>query len=819
MEKLRCFSSALALFAALSLSAAPAPDPTYTALRASRPDGRAVALTNFEFDRDVYHFTLNGTLHLLGRVDGKELGGVFIGDGSYTLTPASPAERKSLSLNTGDDKLTALTDKIERAVFFDSELVKKAASKPGEGSPSPDAIKAYEDFLNNQRKEFKSNLHIRVLQDLLDPSPTPLFLAFVRGHSYGPAVLGVDPRGYDAAFGGSGSLLDGGEKTFLVNLQNTKGGLWYLSFMKSELDGGTANVVSRPAIADKYVVDTTIAPNAEISGSTTISLTPRGTVHVLPFALDGKLRIDDVSYSKADANPPAWTPVAFIQEKPEEDDDSAAIFTTPLDARVPYLVKVTYHGIDKHVLEDAGDGNYTVRARSSWYANIGRFSEPAMFELKFHYPQKNQLIAVGSETENKVEGDQRVSTWKSPRPLRVAGFNYGKFKKLSTPDKESGMTVDVYTNQGEPSIIRDINAALRSGGEGDDLVTEGMAQQVHIDTASLAQAAFADAANTVRVGNLYFGPLADNRIAVTQQSQWFFGQSWPGLIYLPYLAFVNGTVRNTLGFGADMKDFVDVVGPHEMSHQWWGHQVGWSTYHDQWLSEGFAEFSAMLVLQLTGNPKAANNLWEKKRKSIIEKPTGATITSDSAGPITQGVRLSTWRNGSAYSSIVYNKGAYVLHMLQMAMADQTKPNRDEAFIAMMKDFATTYAGKNASTDDFQRVVEKYVPQQMKLTKDGKLDYFFHQWVWGTAVPKYVSNLDVKDIGGGKYQLSGTITQSEVPDDFAVTMPLYLQFDKGLAKIGSIVLVGNQTQPVKAEIPLPQKPQKLLINANHDVLSR
>jgi hypothetical protein len=314
----RLFLSAIALVAALSLSAAP--DPTYTALRASRPDGRTVAVTNFAFDRDVYHLTLNGTLHLLAPVDGKEVGAVFTGDGIATLTPATPPERRQLAINSGDDKLTVLTEKFERAVFFDAALVKQVAATATRGAPAPDATKAFDDFSSVERRKLHDNVHIRVLQELLDPVTQPLFLAFIRGRNYGPAFLGVDPRGYDVAF--STSLLDGGEKTYLSNLDDTKGGLWYLAYMKSELDGGTATVLPRPALADRYLIDTTIAPNSEISGSTTIALTVRNATRVLPFALDGKLRIDDVSIAKA-GDAPQFTPAAFIQEKPEEDDNSA----------------------------------------------------------------------------------------------------------------------------------------------------------------------------------------------------------------------------------------------------------------------------------------------------------------------------------------------------------------------------------------------------------------------------------------------------------------------------------------------------------------
>ena len=89
----------LVLFLVLSAaSISAATDPVYTALRDARPDGRSMTLTAFTFDRDVYHFTLNGALHLLAPVNGTTVGAVFVGKGEYTLTPATDDERRSLSL-------------------------------------------------------------------------------------------------------------------------------------------------------------------------------------------------------------------------------------------------------------------------------------------------------------------------------------------------------------------------------------------------------------------------------------------------------------------------------------------------------------------------------------------------------------------------------------------------------------------------------------------------------------------------------------------------------------------------------------------------
>ena len=157
-------------------------------------------------------------------------------------------------------------------------------------------------------------------------------------------------------------------------------------------------------------------------------------------------------------------------------------------------------------------------------------------------------------------------------------------------------------------------------------------------------------------------------------------------------------------------------------------------------------------------------------------------------------------------------------MLRMAMTDQK--NGDAAFAAMMKDFATTYAGKTASTRDFQRIVEKHATPNLKISQDGTLNWFFDQWVHGTAIPKITSKPDFSPGADGKYRLTGTITQSEVPDNFASIVPIYVHFDKtSQAKLGSVVLVGNTSKPVTVELALPKKPQRASVNAMHDVLSR
>ncbi|HEX7829078.1 MAG TPA: M1 family aminopeptidase [Thermoanaerobaculia bacterium] len=783
-------------------------------MRAAKPDGRTIALTNFKFERDVFTFTLNGKLHLLTAVDGKTPGAVFIGQGSYQLDPATPAERMTLGLHSGKKDFTTLNDTFDSAIFLGTALPLAAekASAPAQEAASPQATDRWNDYMKKQKKDLHTNLHVRVLQELVDGGE-PFFFSWLDGKSQPASAIIVDPRGAEAVRLVNSDM--GGEQSMLFVRHDTKGGIWYSSRYRSEVEKGAGPRVLPPADAHHYHIDSTIR-GAELDATTTMTFTPNHDLRVLPIDITASLALASAEFAPA-GDTPQWTAVAFIQEK--DDPDAAVVFPAALKKGEKYLLRTKYSG--KEVLDNAGDGNFTVTRRTNWYPNIGVFNDLATYELRFRTPEKFSIVSVGNETENRVEGADRIATWKATHPIRVAGFNYGKFKKMAETDKVNGTTFEVYTNTGTPDIIREINQFLRAANDaamaGDEEASRYAGSEIRVDAASLAQSAMADGMNTVRTGNVFFGPLADSRVAITQQSQWFSGQSWPTLIYLPYLAFLNGTQRNTLGLN-DARDFVNNVGTHEVAHQWWGHQVGTRSYHDEWISEGFSEFTSALVLQQTSGWAHYNAFWERARKSILEKPRGAQIANNEAGPISQGWRVGTWQNPGAYGVVIYSKGAYVLHMLRMAMWDNQKG--DEAFIRMMKEFATTYAGKEATTADFQRVVEKHAPPVLRLTSDNKLDWFFSQWVYGMPIPKYDAKIEAKDIGGGKYKVSGAITQSGVPDNFAMPVPIYVHFDKtNFVRLGSTVVVGNTSKQVDFEIALPKKPVKFTVNQLHDILAR
>ncbi|HYL06714.1 MAG TPA: M1 family aminopeptidase [Thermoanaerobaculia bacterium] len=865
------FALAVTAWTATTRAVAPGPpppgppvEPTYAALRAARPDGRVAAVHGLVLDRDVFHFEFeSGAFHFLAPVGGRTVGAVFLGHGTLRLNPATAPERRQLALQLGEGRdFEVLTDSFEELVllFADDTAQEIALAAPAvQGAPDARATQAYQRWVDRQRRDFHLNLQLRVLRDLLNTPglSSGVFLALLAGKKLPPALIAVDAEGAGALLRGASRL--GREASLLYVEDPHRGGAWYLSDPRAVVERGRRPPPRPLARALHYWVSTTVPRDTDLAGVTTIRLAVQAPgLRVLPIQLLPRLRIADVAYGLAPpaaaaapaaagsgtgptvapgtARPaePAAVPegppapessraAAVIQEDAKEDGgDAAVVFPEPLAKGAEVLLRIAYRG--DAVLTDAGDKNYVVEARTSWYPNLGVFADPAPFDLEYRVPVGNQVVSVGRLVSERVLGPQSVSEWRTDGAIRVAGFNYGKFKQLARRDADSGVDLEVYTNPGTPDVIRIINAALESRGRREmevDGISGGFAPQAtlgNVNTSRLAEAAMTDGINAGRVFTTYFGPLSEKHVAITQQSQFLFGQSWPSLIFMPYISFLDGTQRQRLGLAA-AKDFVDQVGFHEFSHQWWGHLVTADSYRDQWLEEGFAEFSAALAVQHTQGFGAYEHFWRRARQEIFAKPPRSAVASIDAGPITQGFRLRTERSPDAYRALVYEKGAYVLHMLRMLMWDAADRTPDRRFIAMMHDYAATYAGKQATTADFQQVVERHMVPAMNAAGDGKMSWFFGQWVYGTEVPHYVADLRL-ETAGDEVHIKGKVTQEGVSDGFRTLVPIYLEFDRSqFVRVGLLPMVGKATTPVDVALKPPKKPRGVLINARSEVLAR
>jgi aminopeptidase N len=289
------------------------------------------------------------------------------------------------------------------------------------------------------------------------------------------------------------------------------------------------------------------------------------------------------------------------------------------------------------------------------------------------------------------------------------------------------------------------------------------------------------------------------------------------LVYLPICGFLDTTQQHFMDLRPEDM-YWKVVTPHEVSHQWWGQTVGFRSYRDQWMSEGFADASASIFLQATRpKPDDFREFWKEQRKLITEKNAFGFRPID-VGPVTMGFRLSSPKTGwDIYKNLVYPKGAYILHMIRMMM--WTPKEGDERFKATMHDFVNTYRLQAATTEDFKAVVEKHMGPGMDLDGNGKMDWFFNEYVYGTELPTYHFESQITQ-NGDATSLHFKLTQSEVPADFKMAVPIYLEFSDGrVICLGSISLFGSTTADKTVPLgKLPVAVKRASINYYYDVLA-
>jgi len=799
-----------------ALAPGPNSDPVYQQLRNIGLGGVAVTVKNLELKRDAASFHMHsGTVCFVAPVQGKVTGAVFVGSGNMVLDPPIPTEKSSLKLLTKQDEFV---EEYEHLVlrFTDStyEEIKKAGT-PG-GSCDSGLLRESQNAMRHDR-ELKYNLDARILQDVLSTEPGGLFLAFVHGKKYNSKeIFAIDPHGAPQLVHPVAP-----EEVEFVTYDENKLGTWAAFHFSSEYKGGTAtgNEQNYPYQITHQQLDTTIEKNAHLNGKATTTLVSLvDGLRVLPFDLFSPLRVRKVIDDKQQ-------PLSFIQEDKNDDADFSVVLPQSLKLGEKYTLTTEYDG--KDAIRNEGGGNYYPIARNDWYPNtiFGGLGQYTAYDMTFRIPKGMKMAATGVLVSDSNLGGQDVSVWKSAAPQTVAGFNFGRFKveqaKLATPD----YLVQAYANEEPPDNVRalltEVNGDIPTAGSAPSLLEEHGSTVAlgSMSTLPMLKKALAEAQVAVQLYSSYFGSPPYKQLALTQQWACNYGQSWPGLVYLPSCYFYDVTVRHQLGL--DFRDFGywKVVTPHEVAHQWLGHTVGFDSYRDQWMSEGFADMSASLYIQLIEkNPKRFIEFWNDERTMLIERNNMGFRAID-AGPLTMGYRMSNNRTGfDVTRHLIYPKGAYILHMLRMMMySNQTG---DQDFKAMMHDFVQSYTGRAATTEDFKRMVEKHMTPDMQRLGDGKMDWFFDEYVYGTALPTYKVDSNFEKNSDGGVVLSVKITQSDVDDKFRMLVPLYLELADGrVVSLGRVALVGNNFQDGKIPLKgIKDTPRRALVNYYDDVLA-
>jgi hypothetical protein len=215
----------------------------------------------------------------------------------------------------------------------------------------------------------------------------------------------------------------------------------------------------------------------------------------------------------------------------------------------------------------------------------------------------------------------------------------------------------------------------------------------------------------------------------------FFEEQY-GMAMIPFGGAMEHQTMTSYGAGLVRGNHAyDWVVAHELAHQWWGDMVTPVEWADVWLNEGFASYSEALW---AGNVGGAGEY----------RFTMSTMDHDFSGPL--------YDPESLFSGTVYDKGAWVVHMLRGLLGD-------EDFFAVLRSHASGSAYGNVSTAGFQETCES--------VSGLDLDWFFEEWVYEDwDRPDYRWSWGVRPGANGPV-VQVTVRQVQAGPAFRMPLPL------------------------------------------------
>ncbi|MCH7747846.1 MAG: hypothetical protein IH939_07090 [Acidobacteria bacterium] len=355
-----------------------------------------------------------------------------------------------------------------------------------------------------------------------------------------------------------------------------------------------------------------------------------------------------------------------------------------------------------------GEPRYVYSNRSYWYPQA-LFTDYATATLELTVPPGWGVIASGSPldtnppvTRSTEDGPRRFS-FAALQPARYLSALISRFEEHTSPTRQVRLGDDVT----RPSVPRADKAVFY-----DTLTIDAQGSPRSIEEIDAITDQTADIASFYAslLGDIPYPTLT---VALTDSRL-------PGGHSPAYFAVMNHELPRqpgvTVSWTTDPVSFSRYPSfflAHEIAHQWWGQAVGWKNYHEQWLSEGLAQYFAALYAERDGGPKVFTAILRQMRRWAMR--------NSDEGPIYLGYRLGHLDGEPRiFRALVYNKGAMVLHMLRGLVGD-------DAFFAGLRRFYHQWRFRRAGTDALQLAFE--------IESGRSLGRFFDRWIHDTKLPE------------------------------------------------------------------------------------
>jgi len=379
-----------------------------------------------------------------------------------------------------------------------------------------------------------------------------------------------------------------------------------------------------------------------------------------------------------------------------------------------------------------------------------------------------------------VREHRRTSRFITEKPIARAGFNLGRFETAAS--NSAGVQIHAYAAKivEQPLAAREARAGR------------------HPEPAREVQQIAAEAAGSVDFLSRELDPFPYSKLEITQFPG-LLSQSWPGLVYLSSMAFLDRDERRAAGVHDPYTDLLldRLMLAHETAHQWWGDAVDWISYRDEWLIEALANYSALLMLEQQ-DPNAMRIALDYYRGELLRETRNGPLAD--AGPVTLGMRLTSAKFPSAFEPVMYGRGTWLIHMLRTMLRNASGGKDDALFFSALKALLAQSPNHKISTRDLQLAFEKVLPPS--LTYEGKhdLEWFFDTWVNGTSIPQLTLDGVRISTSGSKVVVRGTVRQSHAARDLVTAVPIYSVDESGKAKFLNFVFADDSETSFRLTAP-------------------
>lgn len=790
-------------------------------------------------EREDVHITLDdGEIAFTQAVNGRITGAFFEGEGEILLIPPDRVERRSLGLFTSS---AVLEEKFTTAFFrFNDDVAEELANSLRTSDEDAQAfVKKWDGTVNSLAEADALRLLTSFLNGTNDAKGKVIPPA--GDHMLRVRIGGVHLGVFDLFFD-----TDAREQISVGQLDHDSFGnsyfnVWAAFPMRSKRvrsakrreSSGRSGVT--PAVLGStteeepedrlhigsYKIKVDVKPPTDLAVDCTMDgEVVQGGQRVILLELSRYLKVSQIELD--------GKPIEFLQNEALEgtalarrgNDMVAVIFPETLRTGQKFELRFVYGG---SVMSEAGGGLLYVGARGIWFPNRG--VSMANFELEFSYPHEWSLVATGRQVSTVSHDGLQISRWVSERPMPLAGFNLGHYQKAVAGGT---VPIEVYASEGvetamnltkQETVVTPLNPRIA----GHDAV-------VAVPSPAPANNAQMLAENVERgMGALEqeMGPYPYSSLVLSQMPG-PLSQGWPGLIFLSSYAFLTPEEmqRTKLGTTNNML-YRSLMPLHEVAHNWWGDLVVWKSYRDQWLVEALANYCALIAMEKNGDSKDVQAILESHRHQLLSTNKDKRQVMD-AGPVTLGVRLYSSYFPNGYDVISYGRGTWLFHMLRSMLKDAgekdakssthgAKSLADEPFFRVLRNLREHNEGKYINNRIVQQAFEEELPESLRFEGKKSLDWFFDEWVNGTAIPKIEAGNVKFTTGANGTVITGKITQKDAPDELITSVPIYgVTGAKGSVLLGRVFADGPETT---FRLVGPAGVKKIEVDPNHTVLRR